>query len=131
MFDQLKKELSDENCPNYWLPNINLFEQKYSTKVTQGIINLIDRIVGETYAIDGWLECSRCLMLNCCFFPHCCDKIEDDSFDDKDYDLLAERKFDLLDENSNSESFFDPIVCDYNDDCCWSCEKWKKEFDVY
>ena len=99
----------------------------------QQIILLINRIVDQIYAVDGWLECSRCLMLNCCFYPRCCfNETEEDPFDNSSSDFSEDEESYRLDNKSNLQPIINPLfIRSYDDDCCWNCKQWQTEFDVY
>lgn len=79
--EELVMNIRELNCPNFWIPTINLFEDLREMAISEedGIMKL-ERLVkivrkiqksGQAAVIDQWVECSRFLMENCCFYDCC------------------------------------------------------------
>ena len=68
MLQELQRRLRERNCPNYWIPQINLFcdftDQDYYLK--EMIVDFVKtKPIG--FVADGYLEYVRCITLNCCY----------------------------------------------------------------
>ena len=155
---ELIKSVRGRKCPNYWIPDINLFEDFVEIADTEGggkkldhIVDLLEVIIeaGKNAVIDQWLECSRYLMENCCFYE-CCSRIEGDEdlyhIEGDDVDLAfkyarhnskpEEEKY-VVDEKkhlakiiSNKPTWkMSPEKVGF---CCGAnCREWHHEFDHY
>ena len=66
------KELNDclekRNCPNYWIPGINLLANlsEYDfVRKQRTVLKILTH--PKFYVADKWLEHIRCLRQNCCY----------------------------------------------------------------
>ena len=87
LMDELVRHIRQLNCPNFWIPTINLFEdlremaesEEDGFMKIERLVKIVREIQGsrQKAVIDQWVECSRCLMENCCFYECCnCDSDE-------------------------------------------------------
>ena len=68
MLHELELDLQQEKCQNYWIPQINLFENLTKNELVSKRA-LVASIVRnpKKYVADEWLEYSRCVRKQCCY----------------------------------------------------------------
>ena len=68
MLQELQQRLRNKVCPNFWIPEINLFknfaDQDFNLKIE--IVGLVLK-KPIRFVADGYLEYVRYLTLNCCY----------------------------------------------------------------
>ena len=69
MVRRLKDCISQRNCPNFWIPKINLFEKLKEDDfwLLENMIILVEKNP-KKYITDTWLEYSRFFRNNCCYY---------------------------------------------------------------
>lgn len=128
LFYNLMESVREGKCCNYWLPGINLFKELNESKDNkEQILEILKKLKGETeqerlnVLIDPWLECERCMYMNCCFVQ-CTPTLMCCCHDDAE------------DESSSSKALkpMIPASWKYSETTCkCDCLDWKKEFHVY
>lgn len=126
MLNQLILHLIQKNCPNYWIPSINLFE-KLSVADYEQLLKTATKIKKkpQKYVADNWLEYTRWLRRNCCYWG-------------KGYKPFLPQEDDP-DKNCCHCDFYFCCCCPFKSDCkccfgCCSSKEFKKDplaVDVY
>ena len=68
MLHELELNLRKERCENYWIKQINLFDNLTSNQLVSKRAFLQSIIKNpKKYVADEWLEYSRCVRKQCCY----------------------------------------------------------------
>lgn len=68
MMTKLENQLEQKYSPNYWIPNINLFEKFYPEDIEK-FLEIIRKAKNfpQKYVADNYLEHMRCFRKCCCY----------------------------------------------------------------
>ena len=69
MLDELQQCLEKRFCPNYWIPSLNLLGNLREMDYRNALLK-IQKIKSKPkyYVANNWLEYTRCLRKNFCFY---------------------------------------------------------------